>query len=216
MTTQTDAAGFVLAGGRSSRMGTEKALVQFAGEPLVAHALRILRGAGLSPSISGARCPLEQFAPVVPDNEPDCGPLGGICSALVWTQARWSIFLPVDLPLLPSSLVGFLLRSARTEDAAITVASLNGFAQTFPAVIDRAALPWLVSALAGGRGGCFAAFQAAASGLQQALKVVDVEEGVRTGKLGHPNALSADCWFLNVNAPADLERAEACRKVDIR
>ena len=81
-----DAAGFVLAGGQSSRMGSDKALVEFGGRPLIAHAVGILRTAGLSVSIAGARAEirasLESYAPVIPDAEAGRGPLGGICAAL--------------------------------------------------------------------------------------------------------------------------------------
>lgn len=209
MSFETDAAGFVLAGGRSTRMGSEKALVQFAGEPLVVHALRILSTAGLTTSIAGARSQLESYAQVVQDSEPHRGPLGGICTALASSAARWAVFVPVDLPLLPATLVAFLLQQAREEEAAVTVASLNGFAQTFPAVVDRAALPWFRAALETGRGGCFSAFQAAAEGLHQVLKIVPVERVVNDGRLADGEALPVACWFLNVNEPADLLRAEA-------
>jgi molybdopterin-guanine dinucleotide biosynthesis protein A len=210
MSENPDAVGFVLAGGRSSRMGSEKALIELAGEPLVVHAMRILRKAGLSVMIAGARSPLDGYAPVVPDTEPDRGPLGGICSALAFTAAKRAIFLPVDMPLLPASLVSFLLEAARGEEAVVAVPAVGGFAQTFPVVLDRAALPWLRAALETGRGGCYQAFQAAAAGMERTVKVVSVEQAVKEGKLTQIESLSVENWFMNVNEPADLARAEAC------
>jgi len=128
------AAGFVLAGGRSSRMGVEKALVSFRGEPMIVHAIRTLREAGLTASIAGARTSLEDFAPVVPDAQPDRGPLGGICAALASTSAQRAVFLPVDLPLLPASLLVALLEEA----APVVVVEVDGFVQSFPAVVSQA------------------------------------------------------------------------------
>jgi molybdopterin-guanine dinucleotide biosynthesis protein A len=204
-----EAAGFVLAGGRSSRMGADKALARFAGRPLIGHAVDLLKAAGLPAAIAGARSPLQDFAPVVEDAWPDQGPLGGICAALNSTAARWVVFLSVDLPLMPASLPAYMLHHARITGAPVTVPSVSGFAQTFPAVIDRATLPALEREFAAGRGGCFAAFQAAASALGQAVSVVPVELLVQAGQLSHPGALPAARWFLNVNSPADLDRAEA-------
>ena len=104
-----DAAGFVLAGGQSRRMGTEKSLLDFGGRPLIAHAVGILAAAGLPVSIAGAhaeaRSRLEPYAPLIPDTEPGLGPLGGICTALASTTAAYGVFLPVDVPLLPGSLI---------------------------------------------------------------------------------------------------------------
>ena len=212
---EQDAAGFVLAGGRSSRMGRDKALVEFCGEPLVVGALGILSGAGLAASIAGARSALGSIAPVVEDLEPGLGPLGGICSALALTAAdnmvRWGVFVPVDLPLLPASLVEYLVNHAEVTGAAVTLVSVTGFAQTFPAVLARAALPWLQSELAAGRRGCFAAFQAAAAGLGQPVSVVAAELLVQAGQVAHPEGLPASLWFLNVNSEGNLRRAEAHR-----
>jgi molybdopterin-guanine dinucleotide biosynthesis protein A len=210
-----DAAGFVLAGGRSSRMGADKALIQLAGKPLIAHALGILHQAGLSASIAGARSPLSAFAPVIPDSSPGQGPLGGICAALASTSAHWAVFLPVDLPLLPVSLVTCLLSHARTTGCAVTLASFGGFAQTFPAVLDRALLPFLQAELASGRRGCFSAFQAAAASLAQPVTVLPVELLVQSGQVAHPEVLPPARWFLNVNSPADLLGAEKRRPAPI-
>jgi molybdopterin-guanine dinucleotide biosynthesis protein A len=192
-------------------MGRDKALVEFRGQPLVAHALEILRGAGLVASIAGARSTLGAFAPVVEDFEPGLGPLSGICSALASTAARWAVFVPVDLPLLPASLVRYLLDHARITGRPVTLASIAGFAQTFPAVLDHAVLPLLQSELAAGRGGCFAAFKSGAASLGQPVSVVAAELLVQAGQVAHPDGLSAVRWFFNVNSAGDLRRARAHR-----
>lgn len=154
-----DAAGFVLAGGRSSRMGSDKALVQLAGLPLVAHALEILRSAGVPGAIAGSTSTMEEYAPVIQDIEPGRGPLGGVCAALRSTSARHAIFLSVDSPFIPASLIRYLLHHACVTRAAVTVPSVAGHAQTFPAVIDPMILDRLQSDLDAGAGGCFAAFR---------------------------------------------------------
>lgn len=203
------AVGFVLAGGESRRMGRDKALLPFCGRPLVQNALGILREAGLEPRIAGARTALEEFAPVVADAEPGLGPLGGVCAALEASGAERTVFLPVDLPLLPASLVAFLLFRAEITGCAVTVPAAGGFAQTFPAVLDRAVLPVLEAELKVGRRGCFAAFKAAAAGLGQAVAVVPAELLAQSGHAAHLAGLPAALWFANANTPADLRRAEA-------
>lgn len=208
-----EAAGFVLAGGESSRMGRDKALLQFAGRPLVEHALDIFKQAGLSASIAGARpqahATLEAFAPVVEDARSGLGPLAGICSALAASRAQFAVFLPADLPLLPVSLIVYLLQHAATTGRAVTLVSIGGFTQTFPAVLDRTVLPALQAELTAGRGGCFSAFQAAAEGLAQPISRVAVEPAAESGHVLHPLGLPPVRWFLDLDTPEDLELAEA-------
>jgi molybdopterin-guanine dinucleotide biosynthesis protein A len=202
-----DAMGFVLAGGRSSRMGVDKALVEFNGHPLVAHALRILREAGLPAGIAGARSALDRFAPVVEDREADRGPLAGICAALAATSARFAVFISVDSPLLPPSVLTWLLNSARSSGAAVTLATLRGVARTFPAVVDRLTLPFLEEKLAAGDGGCFFAFEAACASLGRTLDVLSLRDAFEHGKVAHPEELPLNLWFRNLNTPEDLEQA---------
>ena len=149
-------AGFVLAGGRSSRMGADKALVELAGRPLIAYALDVLHAAGLKAAIAGARSDLSAFAPVIEDAEPDRGPLGGVCAALHAMQqesaTEYAVFISVDMPLIPPSLIAYLKLRAAIAGNAVTVASVNGFAQTFPAVVRQDALPVLGAELETGSG----------------------------------------------------------------
>lgn len=207
---EPEATGFVLAGGWSSRMGMDKATVLLAGQPLIVHALEILREAGLTAAIAGASTQLSSFAPVVPDTEQDQGPLGGICAALASTTSQRAVFLPVDLPLLPASLLTLLLERSLSAAAAMTVVEVNGFVQTFPAVIEQRALAALRGELAAGKGGCLAAFHAAARVLGKPVLVLPLETAVRAGHVVPPQGLAEDCWFLNINTAADLVRAEAC------
>jgi molybdenum cofactor guanylyltransferase len=198
-----DVAGFVLAGGRSSRMGRDKALLELGSLKLIEWAKMILAGAGLDFWIAGARNPeLAAFGPVIPDLWEDAGPLGGVCSALRHTDRNWAVFVTVDQPLMAPALVSQLLDRARTGGSAVTVASLHGAAQTFPAVLRRHALKALEAELEAGRLGCLQAFRAAG------LAVVAAEE------LAVPaDGLRVEEWFWNVNSPKELEAiAEALQR----
>jgi molybdenum cofactor guanylyltransferase len=212
---EADAVGFVLAGGHSSRMGRDKALLEFEGRPLAAHALDLFQEVGITAMIAGAaasgRAALVKFAPVIEDASSGLGPLSGICAALLVTSARYGMFLPVDLPLLPASLLIYLLRSARITRSVATICAVSGFTQTFPVVLDRAALPALKNELDSQRYGCFSAFQAAAATAGQSVRSVAVELLAQTGEVCDPLGLPPIDWFLNLNTPDDLERAEVLR-----
>jgi molybdopterin-guanine dinucleotide biosynthesis protein A len=189
--------GFVLAGGQSSRMGRDKALVELAGRPLVAWALDVLRGAGLTAKIAGAKTDLSAFAPVIEDAWDNVGPLGGVCSALRQAELDWAVFMTVDQPLMSPALVTGLLDEARKSAAAVTVASVGGVAQTFPAVVRRSALAVLENRLDEGKRACMDAFRAVG------LRVVAAEDLVPSD-----SQAPVDLWFSNVNAPEDMEKAE--------
>ena len=206
------AEGFVLSGGQSRRMGTDKALVELEGRPLIEHVLQTMRSAGLNARIAGARSPLAAFAPVILDKHPDLGPLGGVCSSLRQSKAEFAVFASVDTPRIPASLLLYLMHHAIVANAVAVVPSVNGFPQTFPAVIHRHVLPTLELELHAGRAGCFSAFAAAAKALQRPLIPVPVELLVQAGQISHPAALPPTWWFCNVNTPADLHRLQTCAR----
>jgi len=108
-------AGFVLAGGRSSRMGEEKALLTLDGETLLARGLRQLRQVCAEVAIAGGMPELSHFGRLVPDEQPGQGPLSGITAALASSAFEWNLFCPVDVPFVPRSAWERLMSIAATE-----------------------------------------------------------------------------------------------------
>src|SRR5437868_7595891 len=93
--------GYVLAGGRSTRMGRDKALLELGGRPLVAWVVEKLHRVTAEVQILGDRPELEQFAPVLGDLHQGSGPLGGMETALHYLRRQWALVIPVDMPLVP-------------------------------------------------------------------------------------------------------------------
>ncbi len=182
-------AGFVLAGGRSSRMGQDKALLLLDGATLVERALEKMKTVCASVAIAGGGEALASFGRVVPDSVPGCGPLGGIVAALESTEFEWSLFLPVDVPLLTVDFLREFGRRCLASSAIAVMPQIGGRAEPICAGYSRRALPGLRQALEAGRFKVTAA--AAASGLVDYVEIVD-----------------AAGMFVNVNTPEEFAEAE--------
>jgi molybdenum cofactor guanylyltransferase len=111
--------GCILAGGRSSRFGADKALVIWQGRPLLAHAIkRLLPQVDelIINTYSGAAEYLEYGYPLVPDRTLSFeGPLAGVLAGLEWAEKHGASHLAtaaVDTPLFPENLVAMLLQKA--------------------------------------------------------------------------------------------------------
>jgi len=203
------AAGFVLAGGRSSRMGSDKALALFGGIPLVQIALEAFAEAGIPARIAGARSDLSEFGAQLPDLSPESGPLGGIHAALSASSAEWNVFLPVDLPLMPPSLLMSLLGRAQLTRLPVTAATLNGRLEPFPVVLHASALPAIAERLTAGQTACHRAWETIPAELGASLDAVSVETLLQCGqcapgrrRVGLPPVL----WFQSANTPEELAR----------
>ena len=101
--------GLILAGGKSSRMGEDKAELVFKGERLIDHAKTVLASLGADPIlVSGRQGGLN-------DPTPGLGPVGGLCSLMDEVSSKalpktWLV-IPVDMPLLSKETLEPLLRS---------------------------------------------------------------------------------------------------------
>jgi len=123
----SDVAVFIIAGGKSTRMGTDKAFVVLEGRTLLARTLDVARAVTSDVRIVGDAGKFATFAPVVEDVFPGCGPLGGIHAALRASGAKLNLMLAVDVPFVSAGLLEFLIARARVSAAVVTVARVGGW-----------------------------------------------------------------------------------------
>jgi molybdenum cofactor guanylyltransferase len=203
------AEGFVLAGGRSTRMGRDKVLLRVAGRSLLEFALEKLRTLPLAsaPRIVGGQAQVSAYAPLVPDLHPGCGPLSGIEAALAASSQRLNVLVPVDTPLLPPQFLLWMLRRAQITGAVATIPRINGQPQPLCAVYDRRLLGNIQSALEAGNWKVMPAVRAEDPETPPGewTDIFDVEAVASTDSwLLDGSRVPPYRWFHNCNTPADI------------
>jgi molybdopterin-guanine dinucleotide biosynthesis protein A len=192
--TSADVAAFILAGGKSTRMGTDKAFVTLDGRTLLARALEVARSVTADVRIVGDAAKYAAFAPVVKDVFRGCGPLGGIHAALRASQVELNLILAVDVPFASQAFLQYLIRRARSAPSAIvTVARTSEGWQPLCAVYRRDFAESAENAL---RGGCY--------------KIDALFDQVRTQVITEDELESAGFSlriFRNLNTPEELAEA---------
>ena len=133
-----DLAAFVLAGGQSSRMGTDKALVLLDGQTLLSRALDLAHSVTDDVRIVGAKEKYSAYAPAVEDEFPGNGPLAGIHAALRASRKDLNLILAVDIPVVSTPLLEYVVSRARDSAALVTVPRVGRGFQPLCAVYRRA------------------------------------------------------------------------------
>lgn len=136
-----DASGFILAGGRSSRMGTDKSLLRFGDSTLIESAVDRLRTVTTDVAIVSPRTDLVRYAPVIHDIYPDRGPLGGIHAALASSSHDFNLMLAVDMPFVDPELLRRLLVVANESQTPVTAPQTRDGWQPLCAVYRREFAP---------------------------------------------------------------------------
>jgi len=185
------ACGFVLAGGKSSRMGSDKSLLKLDGETLVERAIRKLRYVCAEVAIAGGSAGLDRFGCVIPDEIPEQGPLGGIVAALEQSAYEWNLFLGVDMPFVPEAALRTLLAAAGRKEM-ILLARAAGYVQPLCGVYSRRALPVLREEL-------------------RARRLKLKEAVAATGEVAYVDFPELD-WFRNLNTPDDFRAAVGLKR----
>lgn len=179
----SDRAGWVLAGGRSSRMGTNKALIEIGGRPLVARAAELVAAVANPVAIVGdPKMYAELGYWVVADNFPGCGPLAGIEAALAATESEWNVIVACDMPALEAVVLEALFRSLEEPGADCAMPVLpDGSVEPLCSVFHRRCLGEVRAALSAGK-----------------RRVNGAVSAVRYVRVAHPEP------FANLNTPEDL------------
>jgi molybdopterin-guanine dinucleotide biosynthesis protein A len=114
MTAPWDAAGFVLVGGRSSRMGVDKALLPYRGVALAVHVASRLKTVTDSITLVGDPARYGNLGySAIADEYPGMGPLGAIVTALRASCSTWNLMAACDLPGLNGAIFEALLHRIR-------------------------------------------------------------------------------------------------------
>ena len=104
--------GFILAGGKSSRMGEDKGLIFFKGKAMVEHTITTLEKFAIPIVIIANNNAYGQFGlPVFSDLIKDKGPAGGIYTALTKSNTETNIILSCDSPFVTEQLINQLIKA---------------------------------------------------------------------------------------------------------
>jgi molybdopterin-guanine dinucleotide biosynthesis protein A len=183
----------ILAGGRSSRMGTAKALLPFAGEPLIVHNVRKLQP--IFSDIVVVAAP-GQPLPVLParvihDEDAYQGPVGGIYYGLRAIADDFAFVISCDAPFASIPLIHELVRLRTRHD--IVVPQWGGRPQPLFAVYRTTVLPVLAAQLAAGELRPVSLFE------KVTTRIVQEEEIRRFDPAGDS--------FINMNTPGEYAAA---------
>ncbi len=181
----------IMAGGKSSRMGTDKSFVPILGKPMIEHVLDRVQGIGTQEIIISSSPQNYAYLglPLFPDLYPDLGPLGGLHAALHHAPQAHILVVACDMPWLNRSLLEYLVSLRDTADA--IVPRWDRFPEPLHAVYSKSCLLPIEEKL-----------QA------NSLKLISFYPNIRVRFIDKPEIQKFDPFgrsFKNVNTPEDLD-----------
>ncbi len=185
-----DITGFVLCGGESSRMGSDKGLIRWKGIALAEHAVMKLRQRCTTVVLLSSN-PSHRFldCQVWPDEITRIGPAGGILAALRGTKTDQNYILACDMPLLPVEVFD-QLQSAIQESAPFCLPVSGGRIHPLCGIYRKSAYPEISQLVESGN-----------FGITRIVELCHSQLVTIVGKFGQ----DISSWFLNVNSAGDLE-----------
>ena len=187
---KSEITGIILAGGRSSRMGTDKAFIKIGNRTLIENTYDLIKDYCSEILISannhtGYSFP-EQW--IIPDDQQGLGPIGGIYSCLKRSGTVNNLVVAVDIPFINNGLIQFLLSNMADVELVVPITG-KGKAEPLCAVYKKSVLPHLEKMVT-----------------ELDLKVQNLMNYCKSKKLLISEELEFynDRLFHNVNTPDDL------------
>lgn len=190
MNTTQQITGFVLAGGKSRRMGVDKATLNINNKPMIEHAISTLLACTKSIILLANNEDYNRFGyPVFPDKIKDSGPISGICNGLMISNTTWNVFISCDSPFINPQLISYLISRSNSFDAVIP--SYKGTTYPLTALYNLSCLPVFKSHLE-----------------QKKLRVKDALSllNVNIVELGPDLPFFNEKLLTNINTPEDFEK----------
>jgi len=182
----------VMAGGKSRRMGQDKAWIDVGGQPLIARVIEVLATVADEVIIVANEARYGALGVrVVPDRFPDGGALGGIATGVGAAAHPTVLVAACDMPFLDAAVWRLLL--GRTDVVDVVIPVVGGQLETMHALYTKACLPSMERALAEGR-----------------MRVISFFDQVRVLRIGEETIRAVDPTlrsFTNVNTPEELAAA---------
>ena len=192
MTEEKSITAIILAGGKSTRMKTEKGLVSFRGKMIVEHVIEALNKITHHIIIVTANPAYKQFGfPCFEDEMQNKGPLGGIYTGLVHSTAQKNLVVGCDMPLISVNVLSDLVNNSSDEDVLLT--EHLGKAEPLCSVYDKNCIPHFKSLLE-----------------QNHLKITDALKGLTT----RVTSFDKEEWFkgnefTNINSIDELKEYDS-------
>ena len=187
----------IIAGGKSRRMGRDKAFVELAGKALIERVIERSADLGQAETILITNTPA-QYAhlglPMYQDVLPEKGSLGGIYTALVQAQCPDVLVLACDMPFVSADLLRFMIAQLG-DDIDIVVPRVDGYPQGLHAIYKKTCIEPIAGQLAADR-----------------LKIIRFYDKMRVRYLDEAEYAGFDpqgLSFANLNTPEELEQARS-------
>jgi len=117
--------GYILAGGKSSRMGTDKGLLLFEGKAMIQYVIEQMQAVFSKLVLVSNNPEYEKFGlEVIPDLIKDSGPAGGIYTALKHSKAKLNFMVSCDMPFITKEAIAFIIEN--TNESQIVLLENQG------------------------------------------------------------------------------------------